>query len=542
MTRAAYIEPTSRRQAPSTLYGAIAAACWAIADQEGQVSWPSNRWQHDPVGFFHEVLGVKDLSDDQIEFIEAVRDNRNTSATSGHKTGKTRVLAGLALWFWACFPAAVVILTAVKEEQINNVVWKDLKVLHRQAARGPYPLGGELRESARGGLRAVDADGTERTVRGMVARDKEGAAGISGFNVFLGFDEASGIADEFFEALGTSMFGDGGTVRKVYASQPTRTTGEFFKSQTTKKDIFRCLTLSSLNTPNVRGTGKIPGLAGPDLIAEKRIEWGEDSPLWKVRILGEFVLNEEGKLFSVAAITEAEDAWTETAFVGRLHIGIDPAGPGEGGDESGFAIRRTKKLLKVYGRRGLTASGILTELLGIIREHRLEREQPPVVCLDREGPIGSEVMGLLRAHLQKPGHEHDFELVVVRASDKAVRRPDLYDRVRDELWASGAEWVKDGGALPPDAKLSGELSLPAWYTHTNGKLKVTPKSDMRKSLERSPDRADAFLLSVWSGTVADVRERAQAAAAERDTSEPEHEGAYSRTGINPYAMSYGGRR
>lgn len=542
MTRAAYIDTPVYREAPSTLYGAIAAACWGLVESESAHSWPSERWRHDPVAFAHDVLGVKELSDDQVELLEAIRDNRNVSARSGHKCGKSLALAIASLWFWCCFPSCSVVLTAVKEEQIERVIWKEVKQLYRQAKRDGIPLGGTLHSGARAGLKAIDADGTERNLWGMVARSDEGAAGISGANVFLLFDEASGIADEFFVALGTSLAGGGGTVRKAYISNPTRESGEFFRSHTTNKDLFRTLHISSLNTPNALGTGCIPGLADKEWLAEKRIEWGEDSALWKCRVLGEFVTLDEGKIFSLDTLTDAETGWSGTAAEGRLQIGCDPAGPADGGDESGFAIRRGNKVLRVYARRGLSDSAHVVELLAIIDEHRKVRDPKPVICIDREGPIGGAIFGLLRAHVQRRGHEEDFEIIAVKASQKATRRPDLYDRVRDEVWANGADWMKDGGTIPDDAKLTAELFSPSFFNHPgSGKLKVTPKSELRKELGRSPDRADAFLLAVWSGaSVGHRMAEAAVEAAERAHDDYDRDGAYASTGMDPYALDGGG--
>ena len=60
----------------------------------------------------------------------------------------------------------------------------------------------------------------------------------------------------------------------------------------------------------------IPGLAGREWIEEKREEWGEDSPLYLVRVKGEFAVAEDGKIFSIHAIAEAEKRWATTSESG----------------------------------------------------------------------------------------------------------------------------------------------------------------------------------------------------------------------------------
>jgi phage terminase large subunit len=72
--------------------------------------------------------------------------------------------------------------------------------------------------------------------------------------------------------------------------------------------------------------------------------------------------------------------------------------------------------------------------------------------------------------------------------------------VRHELGVNLAKWLRDGGALPPDAKLTKELNAPKFYqSKQTGRMKVTSKDDLKKLLGRSPDSADAVTLCTWQG-------------------------------------------
>ena len=46
-------------------------------------------------------------------------------------------------------------------------------------------------------------------------------------------------------------------------------------------------------------------------------------------------------------------------------------------------------------------------------------------------------------------------------------------------------------------KLAKELHSLSWRQHANGRLKVTPKDELRKELGRSPDRYECVALSAW---------------------------------------------
>jgi hypothetical protein len=69
--------------------------------------------------------------------------------------------------------------------------------------------------------------------------------------------------------------------------------------------------------------------------------------------------------------------------------------------------------------------------------------------------------------------------------------------MRDELAANLESWFRDGGAIVEDTRLAHELHALEWKEATNGRLKLTPKDQLRKALGRSPDRYDALALSAW---------------------------------------------
>lgn len=500
--------PAARRSA--TIAGRLAAV-FLTAAAAATLSWPSPRYQRDPVGFARDILGVKPWSA-QIEILEALRDGHRVAVSSGHKCGKSNTGAIAALWFFASFEDARVVMTAPTSRQVDQILYREVRKLHRGSGicvacraenarrrdagepevgipcRHSARLDGEPRELARSGIKTDDF----RELFGFTAKEAEAAAGTSGKNIMYIVDEASGVDRDIFVAIQGNRAG--GRAKLLLTSNPTQTDGVFFEAFE-RPELWRTFTVSSESTPNVTGIGDpIPGLANPEWIEECRLEWGEESPLYKVRVKGEFVRNEEGKIVSLHLLEQAEQRWADTPASGPLRVGVDPAGPGDAGDETVFAARRGMRQTAIEAKRGLEATRVVEELLVFLAAHRVPRETPAVI-VDREGPIGAQVYGLLRAHLDD--HEGDYHLVGVRASERASREPNVYDRIRDELWANGARWLREGGALLSDAKQTKEIHAPSWVQQVNGRLKVTPKDELRKALERSPDRADAWLLSCW---------------------------------------------
>jgi hypothetical protein len=321
-------------------------------------------------------------------------------------------------------------------------------------------------------------------------------------------------------------------------SNPTQTEGRFFEAfdatkvnPDTKKPFWKTFQISSEKIAHLG----IPGLASPDEIEEARREYGEESAFFKVRIKGEFVIGEAGKIISLQVITEAQARWIDTPAVGQLFVGIDPAGSSGLGDESVFAVRRGQKISSLHARRGLTPEGHLVELLGILGDEKLPREVA-VVVVDRDGEVGARVFAQLAGYLET--HADAFALVGVRGSLRRVAdKYRLFDTVRDELWGNLRDWLKAGGAIPEDAKLAKELHAPEGSGEVSDKTKVTPKPKLREKLGRSPDRADAVCLAVWEKGLSlnGPTEIAQG--------EPMPEPDEARTiGLDPYAGAEGWRR
>lgn len=505
-----------KRARSRTPYGRLAEIAERCAAKADDITWPSPRWRDDPVGFARDVLGIE-LWSAQVAILESIRDHRNTTVRSGHKCGKSTALAVAALWFYASFPRARVFLTAVKASQVDEVIWKEIRRLYRAAK---IPLDGELREIARSGLKNAD----ERQIWGMTARDGEGLAGISGPNILVLADEASGIHDRFFEVLGSSLAGSGGTVRKCYISNPTRTTGEFYRSHTVNKHLYNPLHISSEDTPNAKGERIVPGLAGPEWIAEKKLEYGVDSHAYRVRVKGEFVHDKDGKIISLDLLALAEAAWDEAPEEGDLQIGIDPAGDGVVGDETAIAVRLGAKVLTVKVWRGIAEAEVVNHAMALLAQYRTRTETTPRIAVDSEGGIGTRVLEMLRvacSHLT-----FRTELLSVRSGKKFWGSPE-FDTVRDGLWGQAREWLLAGGALPSDVKLAQELNAPSFTADAKQRYVATPKKLLRKELGRSTDRADAVLLSIWgyaSVDTAPADESHEPAAA--DLYEPVTDDAY----------------
>lgn len=485
-----------------------------------RVQWPNAKFRHDPRAFAYYVLG-QELWSKQLEIANAVVAHDQVAVRGAQKVGKSNTAAVLALWWFCSHDDARVMLSATTEMQVNRVLYRELRRLIKHSGRCvpcraaydaavasgmathdlqakhacPCPhsqvIDGTLGASAESGLTAG-----LRQVVGIVARNQESVAGISGANQLWICDEASGMSAEFLAAATGNLAGGG---KIIMISNPTRVTGYFFDAFHRAADAWAKVHVSSMDSPNVvEGRIVIPGLASSGWLDLKKREHGETSAYYRVRVLGEFPVGESGLIFPLSAIATAELRWHDInaeETQGRVWIGIDPAGPGGEGDESVFCVRRGKYVAEFLALRGLSDDDHLEHLLGLINSHSRKRDQLPVVVIDAEGKIGAGLAGRLASHLRE---KKDFALVRMRASEKAIRAPKIYHRVRDELIANLESAFADGLAIPEDSKLSAELHVYAWEQRHDGRYALKPeKEQVRKILQRSPDRLDALALACW---------------------------------------------
>jgi hypothetical protein len=359
------------------------------------------------------------------------------------------------------------------------------------------PLGGECAKLASTALRLPDGS----RIFGITGDQPEALQGIRAPRMLVLADEASGIPDTTFAALEGNLAGGG---KMLLTGNPTKSSGYF--REACRGERFEVVHLPSTESPNVKaGRVLVPGIATLDWLEARRNEWGEDSPLYKIHVLGQFVELEEGRLFSEAMISAAELRWADAVPSGRLVIGLDPAGESGDGDESAFVCRRGKKVIHVHARRGLTPDGHVAQVIGLAKDMlgpgRRAPAVRPLVIVDRDGYVGAKVYAALSAHRVRD--EDDFDLRGVRGGERAMRQPLQIDRVRDEVWLSLVDAFRDGLAIPEDVKLERELAAIRIERHASGRSKVTGKDELRRELGRSPDRADALALSVFVEPVVD---------------------------------------
>ena len=112
--------------------------------------------------------------------------------------------------------------------------------------------------------------------------------------------------------------------------------------------------------------------------------------------------------------------------------------------------------------------------------------RPQAIYIDAIG-LGAGLADRLR--------ELDMPAVAVSVSETASLK-DRFNRLRDELFWGAREWFEARDChIPDDGTLMAELSGIRYKYLSTGKLKVESKDEMKRRGQRSPDVADAFVLT-----------------------------------------------
>ena len=247
----------------------------------------------DPVRFAADVLGVT-LWAKQREVLEAVRDRRRVAVKSGNGLGKDFTAAVAVLWYLHCHDPAIVLSTAPTFRQVRHVLWRQIHSLYRRAAGR---LGGRMLDT-----RWELAE--DRYALGLSANDADQFQGFHSENMFVVVDEAEGVDEEIYEAVEAVM--TSANPRLLLIGNPTTTSGGFHRAFHRERGIYRTITISALDSPNVvKGSIDIPGLTTAAWVEERRAMWGEGSRLFRARVLGEFPDRGDDNLIAVPDIEMA---------------------------------------------------------------------------------------------------------------------------------------------------------------------------------------------------------------------------------------------
>lgn len=299
----------------------------------------------------------------------------------------------------------------------------------------------------------------------------EALQGVHSDNVLLIGDEASGIDEQIFEAAIGSMSGE--HAQTILASNPVRTSGLFFDTHHKLADVWHTVAISGFDSARV----------SEQFIVDVARRYGEDSNAYRVRVLGEFPKADDDTIIPFELVEAARDR-DVLAFPDATRVwGLDVARFGD--DKSVLCERQVNVENWCKEWRDLDTMQLVGRVMHLW-ESTMPSQRPKEIMVDVIG-LGAGVLDRLR-ELGLPARG-------VNVSEAASSK-DKYANLRSELWFLAREWLAARDCHLHTDELGRELVMPTYDVMSSGKVMAESKKDMKKRGHKSPNYADAFIMTL----------------------------------------------
>jgi hypothetical protein len=428
-------------------------------------------YRADPVLFVKEVLGVEP-DEWQQDFLNAVASGeRKISIRSGHGVGKSTTASWAMLWFLLTRYPVKVVVTAPTSAQLYDALFAELKRWVKELPQPIQELLDVKQERIELKASATEAFISARTSR---AEQPEALQGVHSDNVMLVADEASGVPEAVFEAAAGSMSGHNALT--ILLGNPVRSSGFFFETHNRLKDEWWTRRVSCLDSTRV----------SKEYVQDMKSRYGEESNAYRIRVLGEFPRSDDDTIIPMELLESAKHRDTRAYEDAPIVWGLDVA---RFGSDSSVLCKRQSNVVHTLERwRNLD----LMQLTGaVVAQYEAcdHKNRPAEILVDSIG-LGAGVVDRLR------------ELKLPCRGINVSESPAMggtYLNLRAELWHKAKAWLeKRDCKIPNNEDLIGELATVRYTFTSNGKIKIESKDDIRRRGLKSPDMADAFVLTFAS--------------------------------------------
>jgi hypothetical protein len=504
---------------------------WEEAKKRANLSLLSE-YRKDPVRFGNEVLGHHYYNDVE-EVMRSVVDNPVTIVKSANAVGKSFSAADIALFWFSVYDDAEVYVTAAPPlENLKNILWGEMMFTVRKNPDLFKKF--TIKELE---VKRHDKSAIHGVTIPMTGTSEERVAKFAGKHsphlLFL-VDEGDAVPPEVYEGIEGCV--SGGVARLLIMFNPKAQMGPVFQMEIDQKA--RIINLSALRHPNVlTGEDIIPGAVTRETVVRRINQWtrplveGENPtaarkfevpeflvgttanslqgipypPLkpglrfimesaFSYMVLGQYPEQGENQLISQDWIMAARQRWDEYVAVHgekppaiRPRLGLDIA---EFGQDFNAPVLRygdfVPRIERIWQGVDPTVSG--EKAAEICTNYNVD-----VLLVDGTG-YGSSVAPQISKLIK--GTRCVSVKVAGKPSPMITTELGEFFQIRDQMWWACREWLRTQQAmLPPEPMLLEELMTPTYRIDDRGKLHLMAKDDMREKLKRSPNYADALVLT-----------------------------------------------
>lgn len=460
-------------------------------------------YRADPCFFVEHALGHITWSK-QRQVLRSVAANERTAVRASHSVSKTYAAAEAAVWFLNCIPNSKVITTAPTWTQMAKLLWAEIRAIY---ARSRLALEGECL------MTEIKTNDPDHYAIGFSTDKPERAEGWHAPAILFILDESKGIPQWLWDSVRGSMTGGFCRELAVSTTDGVQVGEQFWKIFQNGDTTWNRIHISAFDSPYVTGEQfrglampdpqrldifhralKDPAdvtiqIAGPAWISECEKEWGQDSVLFQTKVLGEIVDAGADSIIKLSQVEQMVRNAENPDFnaEGQEEIGVDVA---RGGTDDTVMYHR--KGLKVIDQKIIASPQLPEKALGNYLAEEVERfagqNKAIPIKIDDTG-IGWGVTSPLQAH--------GFNVIPVNFG-AAASDPDKYVNTISEMWFEVGKIVHEISCSASDrlkAELVNRKSKPL---DKKGRRGVESKDDYKGRGFRSPDEADAFLLTFYN--------------------------------------------
>lgn len=444
---------------------------------------PPSPYTNDPVRWVHERAKQETWSK-QREILQSVQDNRYTAVKSCHGPGKSFTSAQAVAWWLDVKPDAFAITSAPTSHQVRTVLWREIR---RTKKRTHMP--GQISQGQVPEWKIADEIvGFGRKPADYLDPNEAAAAfqGIHATHLLVVLDEGSGIPEWLANACETLITNE--TSRLLIIGNPDNPISYFAKAFKPGSG-FNQITIRASDTPAFTGEHVSEELASrltsKIWVHERKRRWGEGSPMYMSKVEAEFPTITDDTVFTPGMISQCiTNDRSRHAIRGLLgHLGFDVARLGA--DESVVYSNRSGYIRQI-------ARWAKTDTMETVGRYRRlvdnEPGQSPPTVVDATG-LGAGVYDRLR--------ELGYQVAPFNGGEQA-HNPLKYRNRRAEAYWHARQMMEEGliDLEELDEDLQAELMEVHFQTDSGGRIQIEKKEDIAQRLKRSPDRADAFVMSL----------------------------------------------
>jgi hypothetical protein len=424
-------------------------------------------------------------------------------------TGKTKIGAGIVIWFLECFKNSIVITTAPKEPQLKLHIWKEIGVMYQTYPKGVLTT---LRLNMHDDPKLTDWQAVG-FVAGIVANEESAtkAQGFHAEHMLIITEETPGVPTPILEAFQNTSDAPHNII--LCFGNPDHQLDNLHKFCALPN--VTAIRISGYDHPNVvlKNPSFIPGAVTQDGLDDKKLRYGGEqgalylsrakgiSPGQSISALIKLVwvqaAIERGKL-----IRDDNGNIDESIILGRKCLGVDVANS-EAGDRAAIAKGKGIHLIKVEDFQCPDANQLgKRDVYQIMIDEKIS---PDDVGIDSVGVGAGTVNALKEMGKRIIALGGADAPVKIRLENNSDKKEEEFKNLRSQMYWQCREDLRNGIiTLPDDPELIADLITPEWESK-NGKIVIESKEEIKKRLTHSPNKGDAVIYWNWMRSGKSVR-------------------------------------